>query len=167
MGSHWNKWKSSSIFWSGSRMTNAHGNEIDNCISKISAVLLLRELWLTVVARSEASREAKLSVFKSVYLCTFIYGHELWVTTERTNSQIQAAGMKFLRRVTGATRRDRMRNSATRESLHVEQLLLIIERSQSGWVGHVCRMPPERLPRGVLQAKITGERSVGRLCTRE
>ena len=52
-----------------------YGKEIGGRISRASAVL--RELWRTVVAKSEISEEAKLSVFKSVYLPTLTYGHEL------------------------------------------------------------------------------------------
>ncbi|TWW73332.1 hypothetical protein D4764_15G0007260 [Takifugu flavidus] len=74
------------------------------------------------------------------------YGQQCWVMTKRTRSWIQAAEMSFLRRVAGLSLRDRVRSSDIREELGVEPLLLHIERSQLGWLGHLARMPFGRLP---------------------
>ncbi|KAI3353065.1 hypothetical protein L3Q82_019630 [Scortum barcoo] len=114
------------------------------------------------------SKKAKLSIYRSIYVPTLTYGHELWVMTERTRSRIQAAEMSFLRRVAGRSLRDRVRSSVTREELGVEPLLLhhCIERSQLRWLGHLFRMPPGRLPREVFQACPTGRRPRGRPRTR-
>ena len=69
----------------------------DGRIGAPSAVM--RALYRSVVVKKELSRKAKLSIYRSVYVPTLTYGHELWVVTERTRSQIQAAKMSFLRRV--------------------------------------------------------------------
>ena len=115
-----------------------------------------------VVSKAELSRKAKISVFKSIYIPTLTYGHELWVMTERMRSRVQAAEMRFLRRVAGVTLLDRVRNTAIREDLGVEPLLLRIERSQLRWLGHVLRMPPERLVKQVLLSNPVGTRPRGR-----
>ncbi|TWW64289.1 hypothetical protein D4764_03G0012970 [Takifugu flavidus] len=62
--------------------------------------------WSVVVKR-ELSQKAKLSIYRSIFVPTLTYGHELWVMTERTRSQVQAAEMSFLRRVAGLCLRDR------------------------------------------------------------
>jgi len=59
-----------------------------------------------------------------------------------------------------------VRSSEIRKSLNIEPLLLRIERSQLRWLGHVSRMPQERLPKQVLLAKVKGKRPVGRPRTR-
>ncbi|KAI3363818.1 hypothetical protein L3Q82_001417 [Scortum barcoo] len=138
--------------------------EIDRRIGAASAVM--RSVYRTVVVKKELSRKAKLSIYRSIYVPTLTYGHELWVMTERTRSRIQAAEMSFLRRVAGRSLRDRVRSSVTREELGVEPLLLRIERSQLRWLGHLFRMPPGRLPREVFQACPTGRRPRGRPRTR-
>ncbi len=138
--------------------------EIDRRIGAASAVM--RSMYRSVVVKKELSRKAKLSIYRSIYVPTLTYGHELWVMTERTRSRIQAAEMSFLRRVAGRSLRDRVRSSVTREELRVEPLLLHIERGQLRWLGHLFRMPPGRLPGKVFRARPTGRRPRGRPRTR-
>ena len=67
--------------------------------------------------------------------------------TERVRSQVQASEMRFLQRIEGVTLFNKERSSEIRKSLNNEPLLLRIERSQLRWLGHVSRMPQERLPK--------------------
>ena len=127
---------------------------------------MMRALYRSVVVKRELSQKAKLSIYRSIYVPTLTYGHELWVVTERTRSRIQTAEMSFLRRVSGLSLRDRVRSSDIRERLKVEPLLLRIERSQMRWFGHLVRMPPGRLPGEVFRACPTGRRPRGRPRTR-
>ncbi|TWW81747.1 hypothetical protein D4764_01G0015620 [Takifugu flavidus] len=90
----------------------------------------MRTLHRSVVVKRELSQKAKLSIYRSIFVPTLTYGHELWVMTERTRSRVQATEMSFLRRVAGLSLRDRVRSSAIREGLGVEPLLFRIERSQ-------------------------------------
>ncbi|TWW77322.1 hypothetical protein D4764_12G0007120 [Takifugu flavidus] len=148
------------LFTSGGRMER----EIDRRIGVASTVM--RTLHRSVVVKRELSRKAKLSIYRSIFVPTLTYGHELWVMTERTRSRVQAAEMSFLRRVAGLSLRDRVRSSAIWEELGVESLLLRVERSQMGWLGHLVRMPPGRLPGEVFRACPSGRRPPGRPRTR-
>ncbi len=125
-------------------------------ISAASAVM--RSMYRSVVVKKELSCKAKLSIYRSIYVPTLTYGHELWVITKRTRSRIQAAEMSFLRRVAERSLRDRVRSSVTRKELREEPLLLDIEKSQLRWLGHLFRMPPESLPGEVFRARPTGRR---------
>jgi exonuclease III len=127
-----------------------------------AAAGVLRQLYRTVVTKRELSTKTKLSIYKSVYRPILTYGHEHWVMTERMKSRIQAAEMRFLRRISGLTLLDRVRSSDIRENLQVSPLLLWIERSQLKWLGHLIRMPPERLVKQVYEAIPTGKRPRGR-----
>ena len=135
-------------------------DEIDIRIGKASAVMQV--LYHSVVMKRELSVKAKLAIFRSIFVPILTYGHESWVMTEKTRSQVQAAEMRFLRRIKGVTLLDKVPNSKIQESLNVESLLLRIERSQLRWFGHVSRMPQERLPQQALLAKPDGKRPVGR-----
>ncbi|KAK7915621.1 hypothetical protein WMY93_011382 [Mugilogobius chulae] len=139
------------LFTSEGRMER----EIDRRIGAASAVM--QSLYRTVVVKKELSRKAKLLIYRSIYVPTLTYGHELWVMTERTRSRIQAVEMSFLRRVAGRSLRDRVRSSATREELRVEPLLLHIERGQLRWLGasvpDASWTPPCAQPVGMAQLK--------------
>ena len=117
--------------------------EIDRRIGSASAIL--RSLYRPVVTEGEVSGRARMAIFNAVYRPTLIYGHEHWVMTERTRSRIRTAEMRFLRRAAGLALRDRIHRSTIRESLKVALFLLYIERSQLRWLGHILRIPNERL----------------------
>ncbi|XP_061622105.1 furin (paired basic amino acid cleaving enzyme) a isoform X2 [Phyllopteryx taeniolatus] len=122
------------LFTSEGRMER----EMDRRIGAASAVM-------QTLYRSDI---LKLSIYRSIYVPTLTYGHELWVVTEKTRSRIQGAEMSFFRRVSGLSLRDRVRSSVIREDIRVESLLLHIERSQMRWLGHLIRMPPGHVPPG-------------------
>ncbi|KAL0152538.1 hypothetical protein M9458_052261 [Cirrhinus mrigala] len=84
------------LFTSEGRMER----EIDRRIGAASAVM--RSLYRSVVVKKELSCKAKLSIYRSIYILTLTYGHELWVMTERIRSRIQAAEMSFLRHLHSA-----------------------------------------------------------------
>ena len=71
--------------------------ELDTRIGKTSAEM--RALHYSVVMKRELSKNAKLSIFKTVFVPSLTYGHESWVMTERVQSQVQAYEMRFLRRI--------------------------------------------------------------------
>lgn len=60
--------------------------EMDRQIGAVSAIM--RSLYWTVVGKRELSPKAKLPIFQSIYIPTFIFGHKLWVVSERMRSQI-------------------------------------------------------------------------------
>ncbi|KAI2646443.1 Staphylococcal secretory antigen SsaA [Labeo rohita] len=126
--------------------------KIDRWIGAAAAAM--QSMYQSVVVKKELSLKAKLSI----YIPTLIYGHELWVMTERTRSRIQAAEMTFLHRVAGRILRDRVRSSVTQQEFEVEPLLLHVERNQLRWLGQLFRMPPEHVPGEVFWACPTGRR---------
>ncbi len=134
--------------------------EIDRRIGSAAAVA--RQLSRGVLNGRCVSQQAKLAVYNTIFTPTLTYGHENWVLTERIRSRIQAAEMRVLRRIYGVTRLDRVRNTVIRGNLKVEALLLRIERSQLRWLGHVLRMPSDRITKNVWNSNMTGIRPRGR-----
>ena len=126
----------------------------------------MRALVYSVVMKRELSKKAKLSIFKEVFVPILTFGHESWVMTERMRSQVPASEMRFLPRIEGVALFNKMCSSEIQKSFNVEPLLHRIERSQLRWLGHVSRMPEERLPEQALLAKANGIRPVGRPRTR-
>jgi len=75
------------------------------------------------------------------------------VTTERILSKEQTAEMGYLRRVLGATLRDKEHMSDIGKARYVKPLLRM-ERSQLCWFGHVSRMSRERMAKYVLRTAV-------------
>ena len=48
----------------------------------------------------------------------------------------------------------KVRNTALQESLNIKSLPLRSEKSQLEWLGHVSKMPQERLPRKLYMLKL-------------
>ncbi|KAK4880498.1 hypothetical protein RN001_008644 [Aquatica leii] len=70
--------------------------------------------------------------------------------------------MKYLRRVKGVTRLDRIKNEIVREELKVVSVLDKIEEQQLKWFGHLCRVNEERPVKNIWEAKTIGKRTRGR-----
>ena len=115
----------------------------------------------SVVTKWELSNTAKLSVLKSVFVPILTYGHESRVMTWIILSQVQAAEMGFLRRVHGATLRDKVRSCQIRKTTNVDPLFRI-ERPQLGsamcpecprkdWKGMACWLHPRESVPEVVQ----------------
>ncbi|KAI3375876.1 hypothetical protein L3Q82_003763 [Scortum barcoo] len=82
--------------------------EIDRRIGLVQRPAVMRSVYRTVVVKKELSRKAKLSIYRSIYVPTLTYGHELWVMTERTRSADTSGRNEFPPcRVAGRSLRDR------------------------------------------------------------
>jgi len=58
--------------------------EMDKRIGAASAVMW--GLYWSVLVKRELSWKMKLSIYRSIYIPTLTYGHELWVVTERRDT---------------------------------------------------------------------------------
>ena len=92
-----------------------------------------------------------------------MYGSESWINTKKGDSKIQAAKMRFLRRVKGWTRRDLVRNEDVRNELNVYGTSKKITEYKLGCKQHVNRMGNERIPHKILNYNPRGKRDIGRL----
>lgn len=52
-----------------------------------------------------------MTVCKTIYVPTLLYGAENWTLNKRHQSRLQAAEIKYLRRTIGIKRTDRIRNA--------------------------------------------------------
>ena len=121
------------------------GEEISlQVVFQYVGVLFTRQLNKRIGAASAVIRTLHWSVVLNrahslnlpVDLCSsFTNGHELWVVTKRTRSEVQAAEMSFF--YLGLSLRHSLRSSPIWEELGVEPLLLHVERSQLRWLRHL------------------------------
>ena len=139
--------------------TNDPQLEITNRINKYNNNLYL--LYPLMKDRN-IPKGVKTVIYTTILRPILTYGHESWTLTSKTRSQIQAAEMKVLRLIKGVTRLDKLRSEDIRRELHVEDILMFIERGQMRWYGHVKRMEDGRYPKKYLEWTPDGRRPVGR-----
>ena len=85
---------------------------------------------------------------------------------ENGRSRVQAAEMRFLRRISGLTLLDKVKSADIREFLNTKSLLLRQERSQLRWYGHATRIFQERAAKKLFYLTPIGRRPKGRPRTR-
>jgi hypothetical protein len=101
--------------------------------------------------------------YKTVFVPTLQYGTERLTILDKHKNRMQASEMKYLRKVTGKTRRDQIRNTTIRNQLKQESVEVLMEKRTLRWCGHAVRMDLERRPKLVLEARPEGGRGRGRL----
>jgi hypothetical protein len=81
---------------------------------------------------------------------------------DKHKNRMQASKTKYLRKVTGKTRRDQIRNTTIRNQLKQESVEVLMEKRTLRWCGHAVRMDLERRQKLVLEARPEGGRGRGR-----
>ena len=74
---------------------------------------------------------------------TLLYGSETWTLQKRHRSKIQAMEMRYLRKVEGVTRLDRVPNEDIRRRLGVEAVLAVADRKKKEWRERIEGMSQE------------------------
>ena len=92
--------------------------EISNRIEKASRTYY--SLSKSIMNMKEVTVNTKMKIYRVIYRHILIYGSESWVLTERDVSKIRAAEMKYLRRVRGISKLDRIRNETIRNHLDIK-----------------------------------------------
>ena len=134
--------------------------EINERISQ--ATRLYHTLKETFISKKEISIKTKMTVYKTIFRPILTFGSESWILNNTMKSRIQATNMKYLRRVLGKTRRDRIRNDVIRNELEVKPIIQKIEEQQLKWLGHLTRMNNNRPTKQVWEAKPQKAKKRGR-----
>jgi hypothetical protein len=114
------------------------------------------QLNQTIFGKKETNTKTKLQVYPTVMEPSLLYGSESWPARGKEISRINAAEMKYFRRIAGKTIRDRIRNERIREDLGQEGIENRLVKRQLKCYGHVVRMGEERKPKPFLEARPRG-----------
>lgn len=127
--------------------------EINERIKKANSVYYT--MRQTFINKREISQKIKMFVLT--------YGCEVWVLKQHKRNKLQAAEMKYLRRVKDVIRMDKIRSEVIRKELKIESITQFTERKQLSWLGHLHRMDNNMQVKRVWQAKTLKKRRRGRL----
>ena len=115
-----------------------------------------------IIGKKEVSRKTKMTVYKTIYRPTLTYGSESWTLNEAQKSKIQAMEMRYLRKVKGVTRMDKIRNDIIREELGIESIMQKLDEQKLRWFGHLSRMMDNRPTKIIWESKTQKRASRGR-----
>ena len=108
------------------------------------------------------SLATKKSVYQAICLSILLFGCETWALYRRHFRKLESFHGDCIQRILGLKWYHRVPRTESRQRIGMSTLEEIILSRQLRWVGHVVRMPPERLPRQVLYGELeTGDRSAG------
>ena len=72
-------------------------------------------------------------------------------TEEKRGKSLEAAQIKFLRKLHGITNLDKEKNQCIRGKKGVQYIVQEIKQYQKNWLQHVQRMDTNRIPKQALQ----------------
>jgi hypothetical protein len=110
-------------------------------------------------ARGISTKELELKIMTIPVL---LYGSETWTLKKRDWNRIQAAEMKYLRKVKGCARLDQIRNEDIRNELGISPLSEKIIEYRNKWKAHLLRMEHTRIPLQAYKYQPSGKRDIDR-----
>jgi hypothetical protein len=116
-------------------------------------------------ASHSVSFAAKKAVYEALILSILLYGCECWCMTEVLQQRLRVFHAQCLRAMCRVTRKHTWEHHITSvelmQRLGLDSIDFYVARRQMRWLGHVRRMPMERLPRRMLSAWVPHARPVG------
>jgi hypothetical protein len=108
-----------------------------------------------MIRNRDINNKCKFDVYKVYFKKILLYEAESMTCTKKEESKIQAMEMKFLRGILGKTRRNKIRNDDISKQLKVDDINHDMKRNKLKWYGHVMSMADERIPKKMLEMKLT------------
>ena len=104
----------------------------------------------------------KIVVYNAVVISTILYGCETWVPYRRHIRLLESFHIRRLQLILGLRWWHKVTHSEIRSRAGIPSIESMLLHRQLRWLGHVIRMPHNRLPHRVLYGQLQlGCRSVG------
>ena len=147
----------------GSVLCNTRGvdNDISARLAKASSAFgrLHRRLW----TEHQVKLSTKVAVYRAVVVSTLLYGCEAWTLYRHNIRKLDQFHMRCLRKIANIRWQEQVPNTVVLQKCGTVGIEAIIIASQLRWVGHIARMPDERIPKRVFYGQLSsGQRSRGR-----
>ena len=104
----------------------------------------------------------KLAVYKAVCISVLLYGCEAWTPYRRHIKTLEAFHIRCLQTILGVRWWQKVPHVELFSKVNITPVEHLLVQRQLRWLGHVIRLPDNRLPRRLLNGELSqGQRSVG------
>ena len=108
------------------------------------------------------STETKVAVYSSICLSVLLYGCEAWTIYRAHIRSLESFHIRSLQKILGLTWADQIPHVTILQNTNCCSIESMVIKRQLRWVGHVIRMPENRLPKQLFYGELSqGHRSVG------
>ena len=104
----------------------------------------------------------KMQFFQCIVMSVLLYSGETWAVVKQHISPLAVFQMNCLRRVCGISLRDHVPNVDILNRCNTLSVESQLQGKRLRWLGHVFRMPNDRLPKKLLFGQVKGLRPPGR-----
>jgi len=112
------------------------------CIACLNGILWSKDI----------RKERKLNIYNALFKSSLLYGSETRRLTENNKRRVEDTEMDALRKFSGISRKERIRNVTIRQQIGLEKpIIKETEQNQLTWYSHVQRMAEGRLPKITLK----------------
>jgi hypothetical protein len=137
--------------------------DIQKRIAQASSIF--GSLRACIFSRKQVSYEAKRAAYVALVLPVLLYGCECWAISSSMLQKLESFHHRCVRTLTGTNlwnaREQHVKTVTLLERLGVRSLKYYVHRRTLRWLGHVARMPFDRLPRKMLSAWVHAPRHRG------
>ena len=102
------------------------------------------------------SRGIKCILYKVIVQSTLLYASETWAFPKQQMHRLDVFQMKCLRKICKVSLKDRINNERILYWCNVAKVSNIVSHRRLRWLGHLARMPDERLQKRVLFRHMDG-----------
>ena len=99
---------------------------------------------------NNVSLATKISVYRAVVMSTLLYGAEAWTLYRRHVHSLDQFHMRCLRTIAKIKWQDMIPNAEVLAMCRIDGIESFLHRVHLRWIGHILRMPNDRLPKAVL-----------------
>lgn len=138
----------------GSVLTDKHNIDAEVLARINQATVSFGRLRSRVFDNTNLRIKTKVSVYKAVCLPTLLYGAESWTTYQRHIKKLESFHIRCLQRILGLKWQDKVPHTEILQRAGTISIEAMLARKQLRWIGHVFRMPEQRLPRQVLYGQL-------------
>ena len=83
-----------------------------------------------------------------------MYGSETWTTYARQEHRLNTFHMRCLRRIYNIRWQDHISNIEVLDSAGIPSMYTLLSQRRLRWLGHVCRMSDDRIPKNILYGQL-------------